>query len=563
MSMEIHVLFRGKLPSKATLQTALRELGFPFSIKPATGSLERQDGFMPMLLDKEETGAEFEVFEGRAAVEEVGGKEVDPRFERVANFRWGGSMHECAAAMCGAAALAKLVDGVVLDEEEGKLLPVDEAIEMARQVFSKVPKRSTPTARPRRPDLTRALKPLLDLRSDLTLVEDRLVITPVRHLLRGATIRWTPRHASWNVYRFVQPLFQDTGIFPGEVVFTVWGGDPDAQAMLLDGLAGDVFPAVGRIASLDNVLDAMRAEHFAPKFLRVTMLLTGGNEQAREYVTKCEQENQLPGQSGETPLWLAGERKKGFSEYHEREAEAARRFKIESIWKPSPFPAEETENGRGTSASDPSFAPTPWPDYSTSWRHDPPTAPGATCFADSWLTRGGRPFLMIPLPREEAERRHRNYDPYFLAARLSEGPLMIFSIYVTGGAARRPDGSIDTERPMPLRTYGIVVYGSRGQVLRSGFHEDSDQPGILRMQSINISQHDGSGGYIWYSHINAAEGYKIIHDYRANQHTNTRRPVTDVDRSCCLLPLQPFGEFSIFWNCISTYIGKEGFGAFE
>jgi hypothetical protein len=563
MAMEIHVLFRGKLPSKAALQSALRELGFPFSIKPATGSLERQDGFMPMLLAREETGAEFDVFEGRAAVEEIGGKDVDARFDRVANFRWGGDMRECASAVCGAAALAKLVDGVVLEEEEGKLLSVDEAIEIARQVFSKVPKRSTPTARPRRPDLTCVLKPLLDKRSDLVLLEDRLAITPVRHLLRGATIRWSPKSASWNVYRFVQPLFQETGIFSGEIVFTVWGGDPDAQAMLLDGLAGDVFPAVGRIASLDDLLDAMRAEQFGPKFLRVTMLLTGGNEQAREYVTKCEQENQLPGQSGGTLLWLAGEREKGFAEYHEREAEAARRFKIESIWKPSPFPAEETENGRGTSASDPSFALTPWPEYSTSWRHDPPTEPGATCFADSWLTRGSRPFLKTPLPRDEAERRHRNYDPYFLAARLPEGPLMIFSIFVAGGAVRRSDGSIDEGQPMPLKTYGITVYGSRGRVLGSQFHEEFDQRGILRMQNINIRQHDGSGGYIWYSHINVAEGYKIIHDYRGNQHTNTRRPVTDTDRSCCLLPVPAFGEFNIFWNCISTYIENEGFGAFE
>jgi hypothetical protein len=63
MAMEIHVLFRGKLPSKAALQKTMRELGFPFSIKPATGSLEQQNGFMPMLLEREETGVEFDVFE--------------------------------------------------------------------------------------------------------------------------------------------------------------------------------------------------------------------------------------------------------------------------------------------------------------------------------------------------------------------------------------------------------------------------------------------------------------------------------------------------------------------
>jgi hypothetical protein len=139
MSMEIHVLFHGKLPSKAALQSALRELGFPFSIKPVTGSLERQNGFMPMLLDKEETGVEFDVFEGRDAVEEIGGKDVDPRFDRAANFRWGGDLRECAAAGCSAAALAKLVSGVVFDDEEGKLLSIEQAIAVARQVIAEVP----------------------------------------------------------------------------------------------------------------------------------------------------------------------------------------------------------------------------------------------------------------------------------------------------------------------------------------------------------------------------------------------------------------------------------------
>jgi hypothetical protein len=57
MAIEMHVFFRGKLPTKAALAKALRELGFPVSLKPATGSLERQSGFMPMTLQGEETGS--------------------------------------------------------------------------------------------------------------------------------------------------------------------------------------------------------------------------------------------------------------------------------------------------------------------------------------------------------------------------------------------------------------------------------------------------------------------------------------------------------------------------
>ena len=57
MSIEMHVFFRGKLPSKAALSRALKELGFPFTNKPATGSLEQQSGYIPMLLRRDEIAA--------------------------------------------------------------------------------------------------------------------------------------------------------------------------------------------------------------------------------------------------------------------------------------------------------------------------------------------------------------------------------------------------------------------------------------------------------------------------------------------------------------------------
>lgn len=41
MSMETHVFFRGKPPSKAAPARAMKELGPPFSITPATGAIQR------------------------------------------------------------------------------------------------------------------------------------------------------------------------------------------------------------------------------------------------------------------------------------------------------------------------------------------------------------------------------------------------------------------------------------------------------------------------------------------------------------------------------------------
>src|SRR5262245_24438794 len=132
MSMETHVFFRGRLPGKQAFQKKLKELGFPFSIKPFEGSLEGYKGYLPLSFRRDETGVEFDVFDGRSAVEEFEKFTIDPSFDRVANFRWGGNLTEAVAGMCGAAALAALVDGIIFDEAEDRLLSVEEGIEIAR-----------------------------------------------------------------------------------------------------------------------------------------------------------------------------------------------------------------------------------------------------------------------------------------------------------------------------------------------------------------------------------------------------------------------------------------------
>ena len=133
MSMETHVFFRGQLPTKAVLSRAMKELGFPFSITPSTGSLERQSGFMPMKRRGEETGVEFDVYNDHSSVEEFADVGVDAGFERRASLRWDGDFQEAVAGMSAAAALAKLMNGVVFDESEDKLLSADDAIAVARK----------------------------------------------------------------------------------------------------------------------------------------------------------------------------------------------------------------------------------------------------------------------------------------------------------------------------------------------------------------------------------------------------------------------------------------------
>ena len=55
MADEIHVFFKGKLPSRADFNRAIRALGHPASLVDKKGSLEGQSGFMPMRLFRANT----------------------------------------------------------------------------------------------------------------------------------------------------------------------------------------------------------------------------------------------------------------------------------------------------------------------------------------------------------------------------------------------------------------------------------------------------------------------------------------------------------------------------
>jgi hypothetical protein len=306
MSREIHVLFHGKLPTKPALARAMKELGFPITIPSSKNSLEKQSGFLPMRLRGEETGAEFDVFEGRAHVAEVAGEHegaVDLTFDRCASFRFGGDENEMIAAMCGAAALAKLVGGVVLDAESGELMPVDEAIAWAKKHLGDwVKARNVEAAKPkseRRPgtspsDLKRYLKPLLKLRDDLVLVGRYLVIRPVRHVVRGALLDYSSKD-SFRIWCYLDPLYAPAGLNYSEYMHVanccVW--QPHFEELLMDGLAEDVFARAGPITTLsDFATGYFDRGHSRPQL--ISFALAGEWDRAAAYFERTQNDETSP-----------------------------------------------------------------------------------------------------------------------------------------------------------------------------------------------------------------------------------------------------------------------------
>jgi hypothetical protein len=572
MSMETHVFFRGKLPSKAALSRAMKELGFPFSITPATGSLEAQKGFMPMKLRGEETGVEFDVFGDRVAVEEFADVGVDASFERRASLRWGGDFQEAVAGMCAAAALAKLIDGVVFDEAEDRLLSVDDAIAVARQNLQRMlqleDKKRLPGTRPA--DLKRYLKPLLKQRSDLVLVGRLVLIRPVRHLLRGAFFDRTSDKFRFRVLRYVKPLFSvEDGFYfdfcadvHGRSDWTVW--QPYFEGFLFDALDEDVFQSVGKTTSLaqfDGDLGLGRLECFRDNFpVRVAALvLAGQRERAAELIEKelarTQRENHEYGHyvAGKLKALLERDVESLCAAFHARERQAAEVLKLGDAWEPTPFPAELPAAERARRCDDPPFLTKPWIQRPPRLVEPAPDQVGEIRFAHDILRRNDGVVMFVAFTREEAEERHRTRQDYTLAARLPDGNLIVVR-HATGWSPHNPRQPRNPDY-VPSRTFHLEAYGARGRVLHVRFSEPVAEPGPLKMWSVDVyepvSQHN-----IWLAYNHPKERTKAIHGRRGYE----ERPMTDSDVALCVFPEPRFGDFNELWHRVETYLQNEGFG---
>lgn len=468
MSIEMHVLFAGKLPSKAKLARKMKELGFPFSIVPPLGSLEEQEGHLPMRFRGDETGVEFDVFEEREDLAEIADAELVQRFERSANFRWGGDQIEMLCGMCACAALAVLVDGLVLEGESGDRLSPEQAVERARKGLASLAppdttRRRDPGTRPA--DIRRYLKPLLKVRDDLVQIDRWLVVRPVRHLLRGVFFASSSHPSLFYLRRTIKPLYVSSESWLGfgkEFGAAEWRVyEPYFQGLLEAELAHEAFEHVGKVTTLSEFGAYLEPTlpYGGDEEYVVTALLCGERERAAQYLAQLKEDWARSSESqyqrmlevkasGRAPdsydLWmreLERVRREGdpyylkmralfdnftrdveafCAERHAREASVAEKLKLGGIWEPSPFPIElpAAEQRR---AADTLFSTTPWITQRPSPLVDLPAAPGEVRFAVDVGRREGRLILITPLTRQEAEERHQRSETYVLAARLGSG----------------------------------------------------------------------------------------------------------------------------------------------
>jgi hypothetical protein len=563
---ETHVLFQGKLPGKAVLNRAMKELGFPLAIKPATGSLEGHSGYLPMTLRREETGVEFDIFEGRDAVEELAGKTADPHLTRSANFRWGGDENEMLAGLCAAAALAKLTDGAVVDEAENRLLTVDQAVERARENLKAVsppqkkPRDKLPGTRPA--DIKRYLKPLLQERDDLVLVGRFLFIRPVRHLIRGAFLDRTSDKFSFRLYATVKPLYGGPeGIGCGGRIhdgqWEVW--QPHFQGLLMASLAEDVFNVVGKVTTFSEFADFLAAQRDPLDWVRshiLALVLAGEQDQAAAYLKQLQRDNEgWTHWLDEIGQDISGNVATLCDRLHAREAETVKTLKLEDVWEASPFPIELPVSQRHR-MSEPAFSTMPWVTKPPSPLHRPPQHPGEVRFAKSLIRRDDGVVLVAPLTRDQAQVRHRDSESYLLAARLADGMLIIIARR-TFRDRNAPQRFAYSPNPSSVSPH-IELHGL-SHVATTWLSFQSGGVGLLQVSSISVHKRLGFKSE-WHCNIDFQDGEVGIYDSRDGPGTRVGSALTPPQRDAALWPLPAFGEYADANEQIRSLLSVLGFG---
>jgi hypothetical protein len=363
MAMELHVFFRGELPTKSALNATMKALGLPLAIKPARGSLAGHEGYLPMRWRREETGVEFDVYSDPAALNEIRPEGVDPKLDRSANFRWGGDESELLAAQCLAAAITKLTNGIVFDPEGDRIQSLDELLGEVRGTLAA--EKPPPTSITHLDDLKLHLKALLELRSDLMLCGDLLLIRPVRHVLRGVRFEAGGPN-SFGLYRYVRPIYENPNFLGFQPnlhwpIFEV----PHLQAMMQRLLRVSAFIPVGKATSLLRYTDWLRGgpepgqrlDDYLMQHL-VAYVLAGERERAESLF---EQMHPRADSWFIPALVFLGRGVASIcAEYHEKEEATAKALNLGDAWQPSPFPVEVPANERETRTNEPPFIDEPW-----------------------------------------------------------------------------------------------------------------------------------------------------------------------------------------------------------
>ncbi|SRR6266571_4624351 len=134
MAMELWVLSDKQLNSIGDWQTAISAAGFPLTLSDQT-SFAKLNGFVPAHLRGKATGFECSHWSAREFMRDFSDVDFGHEWKYVVAFRWRANFDELRAAWIAGAAYAQATNGIVFDDQEGKVRNAAEAREIARREF--------------------------------------------------------------------------------------------------------------------------------------------------------------------------------------------------------------------------------------------------------------------------------------------------------------------------------------------------------------------------------------------------------------------------------------------
>lgn len=134
MAMELCVLSDRQLGSIAEWQVAINAEGFPLTLSDEQ-SLDEINGFLPAQFRGQPTGFECSHWSAAEFMRDMSKVDFGHAWKHVLALRWRADFDELRAAWIAGSAYARATDGIVFDDQEGKLRNAAEAIEVARREY--------------------------------------------------------------------------------------------------------------------------------------------------------------------------------------------------------------------------------------------------------------------------------------------------------------------------------------------------------------------------------------------------------------------------------------------
>lgn len=134
MAMELWVLSDIKLNSITEWQSAIDASGLPLRLSGQI-AFQKLNGFLPAQLGRQQTGFECNHWPADQLIHDFPKVDFGHEWKFALACRWRGDFNELRAAWVAGAAYAQATNGILFDDQEGKIRSAEEAGEVARREY--------------------------------------------------------------------------------------------------------------------------------------------------------------------------------------------------------------------------------------------------------------------------------------------------------------------------------------------------------------------------------------------------------------------------------------------